>query len=124
MKPNNVLILAFALSTALFVTACDRDKAPAPSADATATPAPDVAPAPAPMPADTMPAATAPAMMDSGMSFADMDKNHDGGITADELADTEMLHQHFSEADTDGNGKLSPAEVDKHRADMAKKPGG
>ena len=58
------------------------------------------------------------------MSFADMDKNKDGGVSKDELADTEMLHQHFAEADKDGNGSLSQAEVDGHRAAMAAKPGG
>ncbi|HVR81734.1 MAG TPA: hypothetical protein VHF02_06600 [Luteimonas sp.] len=119
MKPNNLLMLAFALSTALFVTACDRNKAPAD----TAAPAAAVEPAPAPAPV-APPAPAAAAAMDSGMSFADMDKNKDGGITHDEIADTEMLHQHFDEADADHDGKLSQAEVDKHRADMAAAPGG
>jgi len=58
------------------------------------------------------------------MSFDDMDKNHDGGMVRDEMADTEMLHQHFDQADGDHDGKLSKAEVDKHRADMAAMPGG
>lgn len=53
------------------------------------------------------------------MSFADMDKNHDGSVSKDELSASDMLYQHFSVADTDGNGKLSEAEVTKHRADMA-----
>lgn len=75
------------------------------------------------MPATPAPV-PAPVPMDSGMSFADMDKNKDGGVSKDELAETEMLHQHFSTADKDGDGKLSQAEVDGHRADMAAKPGG
>ena len=53
-----------------------------------------------------------------------MDKNKDGGITKDELADTEMLSQHFATADKDGDGKLSKSEVDAHRAEMMAKPGG
>lgn len=124
MKPNTLSMLAVALSTAFLVAACDRDREPepAPSADTTmpAEPAPAPEPVPAPEPA-TMPA---PAPVDSGLAFADMDKNKDGGITHDELADSEMLHQHFSQADTDADGKLSPAEVDKHRADMAAAPAG
>jgi len=117
MKPNNLLMLALALSSTLFVTACNRDREETPAAD-TAT-APAAEPAPAPMPE---PAAPAPAM-DSGMTFAEMDKNADGGVALDELAPTEMLHQHFTQADTDQDGKLSQAEVDKHRADMAAAPG-
>ena len=71
-----------------------------------------------------MPEPAAPAAaVDSGMPFDAMDKNADGGIVLDELAPTEMLHQHFIQADTDQDGKLSPAEVDKHRADMAAAPG-
>jgi hypothetical protein len=70
------------------------------------------------------PATSAATPVDSGLSFAAMDKNGDGGISKDELAETEMLYQHFSAADTDGDGKLSAAEVDAHRAEMAAKPGG
>jgi hypothetical protein len=125
MNRNNLLMLAVALSTTMLLGACNRERngTPPPAADTT-TPA-----EPAPMPAEPAPAPAEPApapaaATDSGMSFADMDKNKDGGITLDELADTEMLHQHFSEADTNGDGKLSQAEVDKHRADMAAAPGG
>jgi hypothetical protein len=124
MKPNNVLMLAIALSSALFVTACNRDEAPAADTTAADQPAPATEPAPAPMPEPVAPAPEAPAaVVDSGMPFAAMDKNTDGSVTQDELAPTEMLHQHFSQADGDGDGKLSPAEVDKHRADMAAAPG-
>jgi hypothetical protein len=124
MKTNNLLILAVALSTTMLLGACNRgDQTPPPAADTTTPAEPAPMPAePAPMPAEPAPApATA---TDSGMSFADMDANKDGGITLDELADTEMLHQHFTQADTNGDGKLSEAEVDKHRADMAAVPGG
>ncbi len=78
------------------------------------------------MPADTMPADTMPAdgmmgdeMMGEEMTFAQMDKNGDGSVSMDELAPTDMLHQHFSVADADGNGMLSEAEISKNRADMA-----
>lgn len=56
------------------------------------------------------------------MTFAQMDKNGDGGITQDELAPTDMLSEHFSVADADGNGSLSDSEVAQHRADMAAAP--
>lgn len=124
MKSNNVLMLALALSGVFALTACNRDATPA--VDTTtpiAAPATDPMPAPAPMPSEPMP--TEPMMtapMDSGMTFAVMDKNGDGGVSLDELADTEMLHEHFSVADSDSDGKLSTAEVDKHRADMATTP--
>lgn len=121
MKTNNVLLLSMAMSVALFAAACDREAATDTTMDATPAPA-EPAPMPAePMPAEPMPAPAPPAA-DTGMAFADMDKNSDGGIAMDELATTDMLHQHFSTADSDGDGKLSSAEVDKHRADMAAMP--
>lgn len=88
-------------------------------------PDPAMAPEPAPM-GDAMmgDGMTAPIPGDSGMSFADMDKDKDGGIVHQELADTEMLHKHFDDADTDKDGKLSAAEVDAHRAAMAANPAG
>lgn len=132
MKTNKLLILALAVSAALAVSGCKRDEAD--EADHAAVVAPAATPAAAPEAAPmattaapmTEPAAANPAapMMDSGMSFADMDKNHDGGVTADELHDSEMLSQHFKQADTNGDGKLSEDEIAKHRADMAAKPGG
>lgn len=118
MKPY-LSLLALALSTTLFAAGCNRDR------DADATPAADAAePAMAPEPAPMGDAMSAPIPGDSGMSFAEMDKNQDGGIVHQELADTEMLHKHFSDADTDGDGKLSSAEVDAHRAHMAANPAG
>lgn len=122
MKSHTMLPLALALSVALFATACNRDADTVPAAEPAVEPAVEPAPAPA-EPAPPTPApAPAAAPVDSGMTFAAMDKNGDGGIAADELADTEMLHHHFSVADTDGDGKLSSAEVDAHRAEMAAAP--
>ena len=120
MKPY-LSLLALALSTTLFAAGCNRDRNAdaTPAADADMAGEPAMAPEPAPM-GDAMPAP----MSDSGMSFSDMDKNKDGGIVHQELADTEMLHMHFSDADTDGDGKLSSSEVDAYRANMAANPGG
>lgn len=55
---------------------------------------------------------------DSGLSFTDLDKDMDGGIARHELPDTEMLHQHFFDADGSRDGKLSYKEVERHRLDM------
>ena len=119
-------------STALFallvpglamLAACNRT----PEADdATTTPAAGAMSDADTMPADTMPAdsmGTMSGMAGDEMSFAAMDKNQDGGVSMDELTAADMLHQHFSVADTDADGKLSDAEVSKHRADMAAAPG-
>ena len=117
MKTTTMLPLALALSVALFATACNRDADVTPASE----PAMATEPAPAyPAPAAPMPepAATPAAPVDSGMTFAAMDKNGDGGVIVDELAPTEMLHQHFSVADADGDGKLTSAEIDAHRAAM------
>ena len=126
MKRKTLSIFVTALATVMLATAaCNKPAEPEAPVDTTATepaPAPEATmPATEPAPA---PATGAPAAMDSGMSFADMDKNKDGGVSKDELADTEMLYQHFSAADKDGNGSLSQAEVDGHRAEMAATPGG
>ena len=139
MKKNLLLPLAAALASAILFVGCNRDE-PEPVAEPadtavvptdtapadTATPPADVAATPpggtgestAPMPTtQPMPTAT-----DSGRGFADLDTNKDGGVTRDELDDTEMLDQHFGDADTDGNGSLSQAEVDAHRAKMTAQP--
>lgn len=58
------------------------------------------------------------------MNFAQMDANQDGGITTDELTETDMLHEHFSVADANADGSLSEAEVEQHRADMGMSDGG
>lgn len=124
MKSTKLLILACAVSAALAVAGCHRDEAD--EADHAAVVAPAATPAPAsaaPVVASEVVASTAP-IADSGLSFEQMDLNHDGFVTADELHDNEMLKQHFTVADSNGDGKLSADEVAKHRADMAAKPGG
>lgn len=122
MNIKSTALYALLVPSLVMLAACDRT----PDADDAATPSPaGVTSEPPPadtVPADTMPAdsmGTMPGMTGDEMSFAAMDKNQDGGITQDELTATDMLHQHFSVADADGDGKLSDAEVSKHRADMA-----
>lgn len=120
MTPRPLPLVA-SIALALLAAACDRDAAapePAAPAEASAPATPPPAPAPEPQP-DPMPPPPGTVPVDSGATFADMDTNKDGGLTLDELAATEMLHQHFAAADTDGDGRLSALEVDAHRAQMA-----
>lgn len=126
MKRKVLPILSVLLATAVFAVACKKtEETPVATPPAATEPAPAPAPETPPPATEPMPSTPAPAeATDSGMSFDDMDKNKDGGVTKDELADTEMLSQHFSTADKDGDGKLSKTEVDAHRAEMAAKPGG
>lgn len=137
------LMLALAVASALAATACSRDaETTDPAADAAAAPADgamasdtmatDPVAAPPPIDATTpepamgsdpmTPPGAAPAATTSSASVAANDTNADGGLSMDELPPGDMLREHFSAADTDGNGMLSQAEIDKHAADMAAKP--
>jgi len=121
MINKNTILLALLIPGLAGLTACNRNAADDTVAPVTTAPAPaDSMPA-QPMPADPMPANPMPPTGNE-MSFADMDKNRDGGVTHDELSDADMLHQHFSVADANGDNTLSDAEIMKHRADMAAAP--
>lgn len=113
MTIKSSALLTLLVPSLAMLAACNRpatdDAATPPPADAMSEPAPAAEP----------PGYTTPA---GEMLFADMDKNKDGGIAKDELSATDMLYEHFSVADTDGDGKLSDVEVTKHRADMAAAP--
>ena len=132
MKLNAVALLALLAPAVTLLPACNRTP---PADDTAAPPAATTAPAataPAADPYATSPAPAADANLpattaagndtSAGMTFEQMDKNQDGGITPDELSSTEMLYEHFSVADADGNGQLSADEIVKHRADMAAAP--
>jgi hypothetical protein len=56
--------------------------------------------------------------MPAWKSFSSLDKNNDGYLTHKELPSSEMLDQHFAEADANHDGKLSKVEVEQHRAKM------
>ncbi len=125
MINKHAVLLALLIPGLAVLAGCnDRDGDDAAAAAVASAPAESMPAAPAP--ADSMPAGDMAghdmATMGHEMSFAELDKNHDGGVTHDEMMDTEMLHQHFSVADADGDGKLTEAEVIKHRADMAAAP--
>ena len=118
MFNKHTLLLAVLVPGLAGLAACSRN-----DADDVAAPVTTTAPAAADaMPAQPMPAEPNPPMGTAELSFAEMDKNGDGGVTHDEMSDADMLHQHFSVADADGDNKLSEAEIMKHRADMAAAP--
>ncbi|MGV8923707.1 MAG: hypothetical protein ACOH1L_10245 [Thermomonas sp.] len=121
MNKKHALLVAMLIPGLAVLAACnDRDADDAVAADATTAPASaDSVPA-APMPVATMPAPEAD--MGNGISFAGMDKNQDGAITKDELADTDTLYQKFSAVDTDRDGKLTQAEFIWHLAEMKATP--
>lgn len=128
MKSSTPLLIVVALS-ALLVSGCGGDGESnnppgAPSADMGEAPAVGAPPVAEPTPgARSAPAPnSAPLKRDSGLSFTDLDRNMDSDVTRDELPMTEMLHQHFNEADTSGDGKLSYAEIERHRMDMTLEP--
>lgn len=126
MKPLIPRLLAIGLS-ALLVSACGRDEestnSPRPeSADVGETPAVGVPTVAEPFSEARSAPASAPVKRDSGLSFTDLDKNMDSDVTRDELPMTEMLHQHFDQADTSQDGKLSYAEIERHRMDMTLEP--
>lgn len=110
MNVKTTVMFALLMPGLATLAACNQ---PDTAMDDAATP-----PATDTMPADTMPGHDM-AMMGDDMTFAEMDKNGDGSVSMDELGPTDMLHQHFSVADADGNGMLSDAEISKHRSDMA-----
>lgn len=116
MKTSRLLPLALAMAGTFALAACDRDRDDGygDQADPAEVPGLPVETAP-PAPATPEPAAPP---VDSGRTFAEMDRNGDGGLTRDELDAGEMLYQHFDVADSDGDGVLSQAEVDAHRAEM------
>jgi hypothetical protein len=112
MNPSRPFTLAAVLCVALAGAGCGKHD----DATETAAPTPAAAPqkrAPAPEPTSVLP-------VDSGKSFAEMDANHDGSLTLDELGPTEMLNMHFVIADTDSDNKLSPDEVATHREQMTR----
>ncbi len=121
-KTTHTLLFALMIPALATLAACahevDDDYATptatgTPSAAGTMQPDPAMQSDPAMPPADEGMATTA-----DNMTFAEMDTNQDGGISLDELSPDQMLHQHFDMADADGNGMLSEAEVNQHRADM------
>jgi Ca2+-binding EF-hand superfamily protein len=116
--------LAFALLAALSVASCARHPHPsggeASSAGVVETQPAEAAaeqPSPSTTPGGGVVATTA--VIDSGMSFTDMDRNMDSGVTRDELAPNEVLRQRFNEVDTSGDGTLSVAEIERFRSGSA-----
>ncbi len=146
---TRTFLLPLAIASVLAATACNREETPADPVAAPADPAaptdtmgtptdtmatdPAAPPAMDPAMSGSMPPAettgsdpmTPPTGAASNASTATVtanDANADGGLSMDEVPQGDMLREHFSAADGDGNGMLSQAEIDKHNADMAAKP--
>lgn len=118
MKARSLLLPATVIAAAL-LSGCagtaetEADATAAAGAEPAATSGPDAAASASMSPAHPV---------DTGQTFVDMDTNRDGSLSRDEVTNNEMLTAHFSQADTDGNGSLSEAEVNAHRESMAGKP--
>ena len=65
---------------------------------------------PAPQPSATPPAASPQASPQSGSIFDALDADHSGGIAQQEADAHPTVAQHFSTADTNGDGSLSREE--------------
>ena len=121
MEKKHALMLTMLITGLAMLAGCNkRDETDAIGPDVTSTPALAEGASAAPMPVATMPSPDS--KIGDGASFAEMDKNHDGGVTKDELMDTDTLYQQFSAVDTDHDGKLSQTEIIWHAAEMKAKP--
>jgi hypothetical protein len=56
-------------------------------------------------------------------SFSDLDRNHDGSLTRDELTSTDAITSQFSTADSNGDGKLSETEYNAAVGNPSTTPG-
>ena len=80
-----------------------------PSSDPVGTPTPNT---------DAQPMATTSAY--SAASFKELDANHDGKLSKDEVAGDAMWSKDFDVADVDKDGFISKSEFKKHEADAKK----
>jgi hypothetical protein len=120
MNPNRIL-LACVLASAVAMAGCNKDDnanpamvttpAPPPNAESPAAPSSALPPAnestAAPLTTESLP---------GPKTFEDLDANHDGSLTPDELKADDLLRRNFKRADADHDGKLSKREVDGYRA--------
>ena len=56
-------------------------------------------------------------------SFSDLDRNHDGSITRDELTSSDAISSQVSTADSNGDGKLSETEYNAAVGNPSTTPG-
>jgi Ca2+-binding EF-hand superfamily protein len=92
--------LTFTAAALLATFAFAQEQTPQPSAQDQATPPSDTATAPA----------TAPATQQSGSIFDTLDANQDGNLAQTEADAHPTVAQHFTQADTNGDGALSREE--------------
>jgi len=118
--------LLLALIAAVTVTPAFAQTAPtaqaAPTADASGAPTtegrPSSDPAGTPPSTDAQPMATTSASRPA--SFKELDANHDGKLSKEEVAGDAMWSSDFDVADADKDGFISKSEFKKHEADVKK----
>jgi len=109
-KTNKLAILSFALASALAAPAAFAQSAPATPQDPAAQAMPQQ------QPTEAAPQSAAPAQK----TWADLDANGNGSLSASEAAPIESLAKVFPKADKDGNGELT---ADEYKAWLAANPG-
>ena len=109
-KTNKLAILSFALASALAAPAAFAQSAPTSPQDPAARATPQQ------QPTEAAPQAAAPAQK----TWADLDANGNGSLSATEAAPIESLAKVFPKADKDGNGELT---ADEYKAWLAANPG-
>lgn len=109
-KTNKLAILSFALASALAAPAAFAQSAPTSPQDPASQATPQQ------QPTEAAPQAAAPAQK----TWADLDANGNGSLSATEAAPIESLAKVFPKADKDGNGELT---ADEYKAWLAANPG-
>lgn len=106
---NTLAILSFALASAFAAPAAFAQSAPASTQDPAAQPTPQ------------QPAEAAPQAAPAQKTWAELDANGNGSLSASEAAPIESLSKVFAKADKDGNGELTGEE---YKAWLAANGGG
>lgn len=99
-KTNKLAILSFALASALAAPAAFAQSAPTNSQDPAAQAMPQQQPVPE----------AAPQAAPAQKTWAELDANGNGSLSAEEAAPIESLTKVFAKADKDGNGELTADE--------------
>ena len=108
---NTLAILSFALASALAAPAAFAQSAPATPQD----------PAAQAMPQQQVPTEAAPPSAPAQKTWAELDANGNGSLSASEAASIESLTKVFPKADTDSNGELT---ADEYKTWLAANGGG
>ena len=110
-KTNKLAILSFALASALAAPAAFAQSAPTTTQDPAAQATPQQ------QPTEAAPQSAAPAQK----TWAELDANGNGSLSAAEASPIESLTKVFAKADKDGNGELT---ADEYKTWLAANGGG